>query len=67
MTQGEIPGAYAGQETAGVWVKVAPAGGEKCQRCWVYDDSVGTVDGHPTICGRCAGALARMDVPAADD
>jgi len=67
MTQGEIPGAYLGQETDGVWVKVEPAGGEKCQRCWVYDDSVGTVDGHPTICDRCAGALARMDLPAAAD
>jgi isoleucyl-tRNA synthetase len=41
MVVGEIVGAYAGQETEGVWVKVAPAGGEKCQRCWVYDDSVG--------------------------
>jgi isoleucyl-tRNA synthetase len=41
MVAGEIPGAYAGQETEGVWVEVVPAGGEKCQRCWVYDDSVG--------------------------
>ncbi|BBO66177.1 isoleucine--tRNA ligase [Desulfosarcina alkanivorans] len=60
MTAGEIPGAYAGQETEGVWVKVEPAGGEKCQRCWVYDDSVGKIADHPTICSRCSGALAQM-------
>jgi isoleucyl-tRNA synthetase len=61
MVAGEIPGAYVGQETGGVWVKVAPAGGEKCQRCWVYDDSVGKIADHPTICSRCSGALAQMD------
>jgi isoleucyl-tRNA synthetase len=61
LAKGEIPGAYVGQETQGVWVKVAPAGGEKCQRCWVYDGSVGTIADHPTICSRCGSALAQMD------
>ena len=61
MIKGEIPGAYAGQETQGVWVKVEPAGGEKCQRCWVYDDSVGTLDDHPAICSRCYSSLAQID------
>jgi isoleucyl-tRNA synthetase len=66
MVAGEIPGAYAGQETEGVWVEVVPAGGEKCQRCWVYDDSVGKLADHPTICSRCSGALAQMgDLDAA--
>ncbi len=61
MVGGEIPGAYAGRETEGVWVKVEPAGGEKCQRCWVYDASVGKIVDHPTICSRCDGALAQME------
>jgi isoleucyl-tRNA synthetase len=65
MVNGEITDAYAGQETQGVWVKVEPAGGEKCQRCWVYDDSVGQIADHPTICSRCHGALAQMDLPDA--
>ena len=66
VVAGEIPGAYVGQETEGVWVKVEPAGGEKCQRCWVYEDSVGSIDAHPTICKRCSNALAQMeDVDAA--
>jgi isoleucyl-tRNA synthetase len=61
VVAGEIPAAYAGQETAGVWVKVEPAGGEKCQRCWVHDNSVGKIEGHPTICSRCSGALAQLE------
>ena len=66
VVAGEIPGAYHGQETEGVWVKVEPAGGEKCQRCWVYDDSVGKIADHPTICNRCSRALAQMaDLDAA--
>lgn len=30
------------------------SGGEKCERCWHYTDDIGSVDGHPTICKRCA-------------
>jgi isoleucyl-tRNA synthetase len=62
VVQGEIADGYIGQETEGVWVKVQPAGGEKCQRCWVYDDSVGQIAEHPTICTRCHGALKQMDL-----
>ena len=61
MVVGEIPGAYIGQETEGVWVNVAPAGGVKCQRCWVYEESVGKNADHPTICSRCSGSLAQID------
>lgn len=25
----------------------------KCERCWHYTDSVGTVAGHETVCARC--------------
>ncbi len=60
LVKGEIAGAYAGRETEGVWIQVEPAGGDKCQRCWVHDDSVGTIADHPTICTRCQGALAQM-------
>ena len=61
LVNGEIPGAYAGQETPGVWVKVEPAGGAKCQRCWVYDPTIGSNADHPTICERCSNALTQMD------
>ena len=62
ITQGALDGAFQGQESEGVWVQVAPAGGEKCQRCWVFDDSVGTLTDHPTICSRCSDALSQMDL-----
>jgi isoleucyl-tRNA synthetase len=44
------------QEKVSVIVK--RAGGVKCQRCWVYDTSVGQHTEHPEICGRCAQTLA---------
>ncbi len=60
MVRGGIPGAYVGQDTEGVWVQVSPAGGIKCQRCWVHAESVGAIVEQPTICSRCAAALAQM-------
>jgi isoleucyl-tRNA synthetase len=66
IAKGEIPGAYQGQETEGVWVHVEPAGGQKCQRCWVYDDTVGQIAEHPTICNRCGSALAQMEITDAN-
>jgi isoleucyl-tRNA synthetase len=38
--------------------EVARAGGVKCERCWIYRDDVGKDPAHPTICGKCADALA---------
>ncbi|WP_416191937.1 isoleucine--tRNA ligase [Neisseria sp. CCUG12390] len=28
--------------------------GEKCERCWHYTDDIGSVEGHATVCSRCA-------------
>jgi isoleucyl-tRNA synthetase len=36
-----------------VEVTVAKAPGQKCERCWNYDISVGRIGEHPTICERC--------------
>ena len=47
-------------EFEGLAVKVAPAPGDKCQRCWVYDTSVGGDPVQPEICSRCRQALERM-------
>lgn len=35
-------------------IYVRRASGQKCERCWVYSDTVGTHPEHPTICARCA-------------
>ena len=41
----------------GVVVNIDLAPGEKCVRCWHIRESVGSVPGHPGICGVCAGQL----------
>ena len=33
--------------------KVEKATGEKCERCWVYSETVGKDSNHPTLCSRC--------------
>ncbi len=40
-------------EFESVSVTVEKASGEKCERCWVYSDSVGKDAEHPTLCSRC--------------
>ncbi len=45
-------------EAGKLGVDVARAPGKKCERCWVYAEDVGKDPKHPTICGKCAGALA---------
>jgi isoleucyl-tRNA synthetase len=39
-------------------VEVRRAGGVKCDRCWIYRDDVGADAKHPTVCAKCAEALA---------
>ncbi|MFQ5579985.1 MAG: isoleucine--tRNA ligase [Nitrospiria bacterium] len=40
-------------EDASLRIDVAPARGEKCGRCWTYQESVGRDATHPTLCRRC--------------
>ncbi len=51
-------GAFTSDVVKGLRITAAPATGQKCGRCWMYQESVGTVKEHPQICGRCAGNLA---------
>jgi isoleucyl-tRNA synthetase len=41
----------------GMLIQVKPASAEKCARCWVHDESVGTDADQPEICGRCVDEL----------
>ncbi|MBE7035513.1 MAG: isoleucine--tRNA ligase [Ruminococcaceae bacterium] len=43
---------------AGISVSVSAATGEKCERCWMFSESVGSNSEHPTLCSRCAENLA---------
>lgn len=36
---------------------VTPARGAKCERCWMYSETVGQDPAQPTICKRCAEVL----------
>ncbi|WP_027414516.1 isoleucine--tRNA ligase [Aneurinibacillus terranovensis] len=41
----------------GLAVKVTPAEGEKCERCWIITLEVGKDKEHPTLCSRCASVI----------
>ena len=54
LLETEAPeGAYAG-EVEGLKVSIVAPEGEKCERCWLYSDTVGKDADHPTLCSRCA-------------
>ena len=40
-------------------VEIAPARGEKCERCWHYESDIGQHAEHPSLCGRCVAVLNR--------
>ena len=45
------------EEDSEIGIKVEMAEGEKCERCWMYSDTVGKNPHHPTICAKCAKNL----------
>ncbi|MGN1416491.1 MAG: isoleucine--tRNA ligase [Oscillospiraceae bacterium] len=38
-------------------LSVERASGEKCERCWMYSETVGRNAIHPTLCARCAAEV----------
>ncbi|HOC60029.1 MAG TPA: isoleucine--tRNA ligase [Smithellaceae bacterium] len=48
---------YQSAELPGLSVGVEKARGAKCERCWIYDESIGADSAHPTVCGRCVKNL----------
>lgn len=44
-------------ELESLTIGVSPAEGKKCERCWVYSETVGKCSEHPTLCARCAAVL----------
>ncbi|MFW6280244.1 MAG: class I tRNA ligase family protein, partial [Halanaerobium sp.] len=47
---------HQGEESS-VLVKVSEARGDKCDRCWKYDETVGEIEEHEDICQRCADVI----------
>ncbi len=52
--------AYHAKEIQGLSIKVNKAAGNKCDRCWRFDESIGMDVEHPTACARCATALKKI-------
>ena len=42
------------------YVQAKPAEGSKCERCWRFTTDVGNEAKYPTVCLRCAEALASI-------
>ena len=38
-------------------IEVAKASGQKCERCWHWEEDVGVAKDHPTLCARCVEAV----------
>jgi isoleucyl-tRNA synthetase len=45
----------------GVVVRVLPAEGKKCERCWNYSTHVGESTRYPDVCERCVAALEEIE------
>ena len=56
----ELDGSFESENVKGLSIKIEAAAGEKCERCWIHETSVGSDSEHPTICQRCCIALADM-------
>jgi isoleucyl-tRNA synthetase len=56
-----VADAIALEGVSGLWVKVQAAEGEKCERCWIIDLSVGVNQQHPTLCARCARVVEKLE------
>ncbi|MDJ0785003.1 MAG: isoleucine--tRNA ligase [Desulfosarcinaceae bacterium] len=57
-------GSVAAEQVEGLQIHVGAAEGDKCQRCWVHDPSVGQIDAHPEICDRCHAHLGEIELPS---
>jgi len=51
---------YASENVEDLFIRIEEAPGEKCERCWVHETTVGTDNEHPSICERCQKALTEI-------
>ena len=40
-------------------IGISKAEGDKCQRCWNFTETVGTIKEHPDLCRRCCDAISK--------
>ena len=56
----KLDGSFVSENVEGLSIKIEAAAGEKCERCWVHETSVGSDSEHPSICERCQKAIAEI-------
>jgi isoleucyl-tRNA synthetase len=52
-TKDRLAEPFTSAEFEGLSVSVSRASGRKCNRCWIYSESVGADSKHPSVCERC--------------
>ena len=52
--------AFAGEEVENLKITVAPAPGEKCERCWRICEDLGTDPEYADACPRCTAVLKTL-------
>jgi len=50
-------GIWESDTVKGLAIEIRRATGEKCERCWIYSDTVGASEQYPTLCYRCIAML----------
>ena len=53
-------GVWQAEVHEGLAIKVSPAEGDKCERCWIFNKAVGENVDHPTLCPRCATVVGSI-------
>ena len=53
-------GDFKSREVEGLEIQVDQARGDKCERCWIYDPTVGDDKEHSTACHRCVEVLRKF-------
>ena len=59
-TDKKLENAYESEEFKGVLIKVEPASGQKCERCWIHHPDIGKDSRHPAICPKCLESLKEI-------
>lgn len=57
-----VSGREGGVKAEGLELRVSilPAAGEKCVRCWIYYEDLGSDPDHPQLCRRCTEAVRAL-------
>lgn len=51
--------AFTNVDVSGLAALVEKAPGLKCERCWIYSQTTGESEDHPTLCKRCADVIGK--------